>query len=59
MCYPKEFIDRVSLLIEYHDYKTERDIAAVRNLITKIGNKNMDYLFEFQYADMRAHEITW
>ncbi len=54
--YVEKFIERICLIIKYHDRPTKPTSQNIAETAALIGSENLSYLFQFQIADMKGHE---
>lgn len=53
--YDREFIDTISILVKYHNKKTELSIPDLSNTISIVGEDYMPYLLKLKNADLNSH----
>jgi tRNA nucleotidyltransferase (CCA-adding enzyme) len=53
--YEEDLINKLCILIKYHDHKTFPTLESIQNTISLIGNDLVPYLFKLQTADLLSH----
>lgn len=53
--YEEDLINKLCILIKYHDHKTFPTLESIQNTINLIGNDLVPYLFKLQTADLLSH----
>lgn len=55
--FSNEFINTVTTLISYHDYRFNGNKKMIKKVLSKIGAEMFDMLLQVQYADMTAQSM--
>jgi tRNA nucleotidyltransferase (CCA-adding enzyme) len=53
--YKEDFINKLYILIKYHDHKTYPNEESLTETINLVGKDLIPYLFKFQTADLLSH----
>lgn len=55
LSYDQDLINKLYILIKYHDHKTFPTEESIQNTINLVGDELMPYLFKLQTADLLSH----
>ncbi|AKN32608.1 phosphohydrolase [Clostridium carboxidivorans P7] len=53
--YDQDLINKLYILIKYHDHKTFPTSESIKNTINLVGDELVPYLFKLQTADLLSH----